>query len=144
MESRKEDLTMDEKQIPEEAGHNDFVRLPDAELEVMLAVWKCEPPVTTTRLMRLIDPDRQWKTPTLISFLQRLENRGFIASEKHGREYTYEPTVNRAYYVGELTKSFMKRIHGNSLSSFLNAAYGDSGFSDAEIEDLLFYLERRG
>ena len=134
---------MEENQIPAESDA-EFVRLPDAELEVMLAVWKCEPPVTTARLMRLIDPDKHWKAPTLISFLQRLENRGFLTAEKHGREYTYEPVIARADYVGALTKSFLKRVHGNSLSSFLNAAYGDVGFTDAEIDDLLFYLERRG
>ena len=54
-------------------------RLPEAELAVMLAVWRCAPPVTTARVMLLTDPERGWKTSTVISFLDRLKNRGFLS-----------------------------------------------------------------
>ena len=116
-------------------------RLPDAELEVMLAVWRCEPPVTTARLSRLIDPDRMWKTPTLISFLDRLKSRGFLSAEKTGREYVWKPLVSREEYVGPLSREFFARFHGGSLSSLMDALYGDGGLSPADAGDLLRWLE---
>ena len=54
------------------------IQLPDTEYDVMCAVWAGELPVTTGYLMQVLGNDRNWKTPTLISFLQRLEERGFI------------------------------------------------------------------
>ena len=77
-------------------------RLPDAELDVMLAVWQCEAPVTTARVAMLLPAERKWKTATLLSFLSRLEKRGFIQAEKQGREYVYTPLVARDAYLGEL------------------------------------------
>ena len=53
------------------------VKLPDAEMEIMLAVWDLEVPVTSSALMEAVGKRRNWKAPTLISFLGRLESRGF-------------------------------------------------------------------
>ncbi|MBR4206252.1 MAG: BlaI/MecI/CopY family transcriptional regulator [Clostridia bacterium] len=141
----QERLSEQEEEKKETAHHEDGAqKLPDAELETMLAVWNCEPPVTTARIMRLIDPERSWKTPTLISFLQRLEKRGFLSSEKHGREYVYEAKISRQAYIGELTRSFLLKAHGGSLFSFLTSAYGEEGLSGDAVDDLLLFLERHG
>ena len=53
------------------------IRLPESEFEVMSAVWDGEPPMTTAYLMQQIGSKKGWKAPTLISFLTRLEERGF-------------------------------------------------------------------
>ena len=42
--------------------------------------------MTTNYLMKAIGNEKGWKAPTLISFLVRLENRGFITSCKKGKE----------------------------------------------------------
>ena len=60
-------------------------RLPDAEFEVMLAIWNAVPPVNTAYLMEAVGKGRSWKAPTLISFLVRLEDRGYITSFKKGK-----------------------------------------------------------
>jgi len=63
----------------------DYTRkLPDAEFDVMMAVWEGNPPVNTAYLMEMVGRARGWKAPTLISFLVRLEERGYITSEKKG------------------------------------------------------------
>jgi predicted transcriptional regulator len=61
------------------------MKIPDSEMEVMLAVWKAEPPINTNCLMKLIGNKKGWKAPTLISFLSRLEDRGFLMSYKNGK-----------------------------------------------------------
>ena len=119
------------------------MRLPDAELEVMLAVWKCDPPATTARLSRLIGPDRRWKTPTLISFLDRLQTRGFLRAEKVGREYVYTPLVDRNAYVAELSRSFFERVHGGSVASLMEAVFSGYEFDARDAEELLGWLETR-
>ena len=130
---------MDEEKTTEQKS----ARLPDAELEVMLAVWRCDPPVTTARLARLIGPERNWKTPTLISFLERLKNRGFLSAEKSGREYVYTPLADRNEYVAELSRSFFERVHGGSVASLMEAVFSGREFGAREAEELLGWLETR-
>ena len=60
-------------------------RLPDAELEVMQALWRQEKyPVSSAALMEEL-AGRRWQTATLLKLLSRLEERGFVKREKEGR-----------------------------------------------------------
>ena len=138
--AKGEEKNMEEEKTAEKAR---LPRLPDAELEVMLAVWKCDPPVTTARLARLIEAERNWKTPTLISFLERLRQRGFLGAEKIGREYVYTPLVDRNEYVAELSRSFFERVHGASVASLMESVFSGRDFSGTDAEELLGWLEKR-
>ena len=74
-------------------------RLPDAELEVMQALWQLEPyPVTSAQLMEKLS-GRHWRLPTLLKLLSRLEERGFVANEKEGRNNRYRPLVDEREYL---------------------------------------------
>ena len=73
------------KEAAKAAEINYTKKLPDAEYDVMAAIWDAEPPVNTAYLMEAVGREKGWKAPTLISFLVRLEDRGFIVSEKKGK-----------------------------------------------------------
>ena len=76
-------------------------KLPEAEFDVMVALWNSRSyPVNTAYLMENVGKAKGWKAPTLISFLTRLEDRGFIHSEKKGKE--------RYYYVDAVKNDYIK------------------------------------
>lgn len=58
-----------------------LTRLPDAELEVMQALWALDtyPAHTADIAARL---ERDWKAPTLLKLLSRLEERGFVRGRR--------------------------------------------------------------
>jgi len=116
------------------------VRLPEAEFEVMLAVWDGEAPVTTNYLMKAIGNTKGWKAPTLISFLVRLEHRGFITSCKNGKERFYTPVAKRELYLSEVTEHFVEKYHGGSFVNLLDSLYRDRNFSNEEVDALLEWL----
>ncbi len=120
------------------------VKLPDAEMEIMLAVWDLEPPVTTAALMEAVGKRRGWKAPTLISFLGRLETRGFLVSCKNGKERNYFPAVERERYVSGVTKRFAETCHGGSLVKLLDSLFYERDFGDRDIDELLVWLKNRG
>lgn len=61
-------------------------RLPDAELEVMQALWRQEKyPVSSAALMEEL-AGRRWQTATLLKLLSRLEERGFVEAGEGGAE----------------------------------------------------------
>ena len=88
-------------------------RLPDAELEVMQALWSLgEYPAHTADIAEKLD--RSWKAPTLLKLLSRLEERGFVAGSKDGRANVYTPLVDQEDYLARESRSFLKRVHGGS------------------------------
>lgn len=118
-------------------------RLPEAEFDVMSAIWRGTPPVNTAYLMEEVGREKGWKAPTLISFLVRLQDRGFITSEKHGKERYYTPVADRDTYIHEMTEQFIAKYHGGSFISMLEAFYTDDNFTENDIDDLLIWLKSK-
>lgn len=114
--------------------HHD-VRLPDAELEVMKALWSLEryPAHTGEIAARL---DKSWKAPTLLKLLSRLEERGFVKREKEGRNNLYTPLVRREDYLSAESRAFLQRLHGGSLPSLVAALMDSRAISRRDLEEL--------
>ncbi len=119
------------------------IRLPEAEFEVMTAVWKGEAPMTTHYLMEAIGNAKGWKAPTLISFLVRLEKRGYIVSEKKGKERFYTPVADRDAYLKVVTERFVNKYHDGSFVKVLDALFRDRKFSTAEVDALMEWLQAK-
>ncbi len=119
------------------------VKLPDAEFEVMSAIWEGTPPLNTAYLMQQVGNKKGWKAPTLISFLVRLEDRGYIASYKNGKERYYIPLAEKDSYIHEVTTSFIEQYHGGSFVSVMNAFFKDRNLSEDDIDALLEWLKSR-
>lgn len=66
-------------------------RLPDAELEVMQALWASDtprPPCPTGRALAQTHP---MATTTLLTLLSRLSEKGFVRVDKEGRQEPLRP-----------------------------------------------------
>ena len=120
-------------------------KLPDAEFAIMKVVWANEPPITTNEIMKRLGHEREWKIQTVVSLMLRLTERGFLRSEKHGKERTYFPLIQKEDYLKFETGNFMKQFHDNSFLNLVNTIYGDKTFTDNDIDELLEWAkERRG
>lgn len=116
-------------------------RLPDAEQEVMQAIWACEPPVARTDIEEILYKTHPMATTTLLTLLTRLAEKKFITVEKNGRRSCYTPCISREDYLASQSKSFFEKLCGGNLSTFANALCG-SGLSREEIAELRALLER--
>ncbi len=135
---------MEQKQKSENYANVDYgIKLPEAEFEVMQAIWESEPPVNTGYLMKAIGNKKGWKAPTLICFLVRLEGRGFISSQKKGKERFYTPVADREMYLSRVTERFVEKYHGGSFVKLLDSLYKDKNFSNAEIDELVEWLKAK-
>lgn len=122
----------------------DFLtRLPETEFEVMSVVWRNVPPVTTAALMNQLGNEKGWKLQTLVTLLNRLTERGFLRSEKLGKERTYYPCVKQEDYIQYETALFVERYHHNSLFQLVNAFSGNNKLSKDEINELSFWLKNQ-
>ena len=119
-------------------------RLPDAEFDVMVALWDCKVmPVNTAYLMENVGKHKGWKAPTLISFLSRLEERGFIHSEKRGKERYYFSDTKKEEYIRSVTLDFLERYHSGSFVKMLDLMYGKNSLSSKELDEMLKWLQQQ-
>ena len=116
-------------------------RLPDAELEVMQAIWACAPPVTRTDIHEILKDTHPMALTTLLTVLTRLSGKGFLRIEKVGRSARYVPLISQHDYLAQQSNRFLHKLCGGNLSTFA-AALCDSGLSREEVAELRDLLER--
>ncbi len=115
-------------------------RLPDAELEVMQALWRCEIPACRTDIEAILLPGHPMAMTTLLTLLTRLAEKGFISIEKNGRRSYYTPLISREDYLASQSKSFFEKLCGGNMSVFASALQS-SGISKDELAQLRRLLE---
>ncbi len=116
-------------------------RLPDAELEVMQALWACKPPAARTDIEAILYKTHPMAMTTLLTLLTRLGEKGFLSIEKQGRRSYYTPCVTQKEYLAAQGRTFFQKLCGGSLPTFASALC-DSGLSKEEIAQLRELLER--
>ena len=115
-------------------------RLPDAELEVMQAIWACRPPVSRADIEEILFKTHPMAMTTLLTLLSRLSERGFITIEKNGRRSYYAPSISLEDYLAAQSKSFFDKLCGGSISTFATALC-NSGLTKEELAELRDMLE---
>lgn len=117
-------------------------RLPDAELEVMQAIWSCTPPAAARAdIEKILYQTHPMAMTTLLTLLTRLSEKGFLSIEKNGRRSYYAPLITQDAYLASQSKTFFQKLCGGNLSTFANALC-DSGLSKEELAELRTLLER--
>ena len=116
-------------------------RLPDAELEVMQAVWACEPPAARGDIDEILRDTHPMALTTLLTVLSRLAEKGFLEIRKEGRSARYYPLISRQEYLAQQSRRFVEKVCGGSLPAFA-AALCESGLTREELDQLRELLER--
>lgn len=120
-----------------------FKKLPDAEFTIMKSIWQQHPPVSTAQIIDRLDASNQWKPQTVLTLLVRLINKGFLSSEKKGRERIYSPLISEEEYLEYETGNFMEQYHQNSLVGLVNTLYKGKSLSSDDIEELRNWLDEK-
>ncbi|WP_245863970.1 BlaI/MecI/CopY family transcriptional regulator [Paenibacillus donghaensis] len=118
-------------------------KMPDAEFDIMKVVWANDPPITTHIIMQQLGNERGWKAQTVISLMLRLVERGFIRTEKKGKERTYFPLISKEDYLKFETGDFMERFHANSFVSLVATLYAGNKVKDSDLDQLENWLKEK-
>ena len=68
-----------------------------AEEQVLLALWDCKPPVSRRDIGARL-AEKGWAAATVLNFLYRLEEKGWVICAKEQNHNLYAPTVTRRAY----------------------------------------------
>lgn len=112
-----------------------FPQISEAEYEVMKIVWKYAP-INTNEITEKLMKTTVWRPNTIQTLIKRLVTKGALSYEKQGRIFVYTPLVLEQEYVGQESRSFLKRFYGGDITAMLSAYIENDGLSETELEHL--------
>ena len=119
-------------------------RLPDTEFSVMQGLWSAESPtLSTAELKEQLEKERSWNMSALQTVLSRLEEKGFVKSEKRGRNRFYTVLISEEEYLAEESRSFFGRLGGKKLTSLVAALYDSKDITDSDLEELKKFIDSK-
>lgn len=118
-------------------------KLPDSELEIMLIVWEYDRPVTRFEIESKLDEDRKLSPTTILSFLSRLQEKGFLDVRKEGKNNIYSAIIAKESYMQTESKNLLKKLYKNSVKNFLAALYDGNNLSEKDLQELEEYIEEK-
>ena len=121
-------------------------KLPDAEFEVMKVIWHSEIPIVGNAIVEKlgVDTQKEWKLQTVHKLLSRLEERGFLRSEKTGKQRFFTPLIAEEDYLQYETQNFVKSHYQGSLLNMVNALYQGKNLEEKDLDELQAWLDERG
>lgn len=117
-----------------------ITKLPDAELEIMQAVWKVGGETCSAEIIKNLSESREWAMTTILTLLARLVEREFLSVRKTGKSNIYTPLISENAYLENASKTFLQKLHGNSLKSLVAALYEGNAISESDIAELREYI----
>lgn len=119
-------------------------KLPDAELDVMLVLWRYRSPVRTSQILGDVRDARNWSLSTLKVLLGRLADKGFVEVTRQGRFTLYRALVSEADYRRQETQGLLKRYYKNSVKSMIAALVEEESLSGEELSELEELIRKAG
>ena len=127
--------------------NQEFIKLPESELEVMQAIWALnaegEKFVSAGLIMKRFPALCRLKLTTVLTLITRLQNKGFISSEKLSRSNCYKPLIDADEYRRFVANDFVQRVYvGNRLGLISNLIESDD-LSAEDIAELKKIIEEK-
>ncbi len=116
-------------------------KLGDAELEIMLAIWAAGEPVTSSYVQEKLRGSRDWALPAILTSLNRLVEKGFLACEKRGRSNLYRPLIGENDYKTAEGRGLIDRLYGSSFTGMVASLYDGRAIDREDLAELRQYLD---
>jgi BlaI family penicillinase repressor len=116
-------------------------RISETEWEIMRIVWKRQPLTSADVIAQLQKEDPTWRAVTAKTLLNRLVRKGALCYETIGRVYHYSARVSEAECVTAVTRSFLDRVFGGSLTGLMAHYVESRKLSATQLNELRRILE---
>ena len=113
-----------------------------AEEQVLLALWDCKPPVSRRDIGARL-AEKGWAAATVLNFLYRLEEKGWVTCTKEQNHNLYTPTVTHRAYGVYTMRQRLDTVFGGDLAQAVRALVSESGCSQSELEQAIAVLNEK-
>lgn len=113
-----------------------------AELEVLKALWDAGPSTVRQVLDTLHARGRKLAYTTVLTFLTRLEQKGYVASDKSGQAYIYKARISRERVVGSRLRAMVEQLYDGAAGPLALHLMESQRFTPEELEQLQKLIDR--
>jgi len=107
-----------------------------AELEALTTLWDDGPATVREVMQGLHRRGRKVAYTTVLTFMTRLEQKGYVTSDKSGVAYVYRAKAPRERVVGSRVRSLMQQMFGGSAAPMALHLLRTERFTPEEISEM--------
>jgi predicted transcriptional regulator len=115
--------------------------LAKSELEIARIVWSLGE-ATVRQVSDALPPDRKLDFWTVQTYLRRLAAKGYLQTERRGRNNVYHPIVSPRKVVHEVVDDLVSRLFDGEALPLFQHLINERGLSDREIDQLQETLDQ--
>lgn len=116
-------------------------KLPDSELDVMIALWNGHLEMTRSEIEEFMNQKKKLAPTTILTLLSRLEKKNFVSVKKEGKANLYSALVTQEEYQQQEGKHVLEKLYDNSLKNFVATLYQGKQIDQNDIEELESFLQ---
>lgn len=114
--------------------------LSQTEEELMQHLWKLEKAYMSDLLDKY--PEPKPAPTTIATLLKRMQDKGFVDYNQHGRSREYFPLVKKSDYFSKHVNGLIKKFFNNSSAQFASFFTSETNLSASELEELKVIVEK--
>jgi predicted transcriptional regulator len=114
----------------------------NTELDVLKVIWEHGPGMVRDINARLRKGGRRWAYTTVLTLLQRLEAKGYVASDKTGLAHVFRAAVSRDRLLRQRLKDLANQLCEGAPAPLVLALVENQRFSASEIEQFRKLLDQ--
>ena len=118
-------------------------KLPKTEFEIMKFIWGKNEKLPTKEIGAYMELLLGWKLSTTSKTLSRLVDKGFLTTERIGKQVFYTAIIKEYDYVKFETKDFFKFLHGKSLKSIISTLEDSNEITNKDLDELEEWVKNR-
>ena len=108
---------------------------------VMEALW-AKSPATLGETIDRIGSRASWNYKTYQSYMNVLEKKGYISSEKRGRDKFYSPAISREECIARGSRAVLSKMQSDSVGLMITSMVREGDLSRSDRLELMNMLEK--
>jgi BlaI family transcriptional regulator, penicillinase repressor len=114
-----------------------YMKLPDAELDVMSYLWR-QGPAAVRQIKEHLQPVRPMAYGSVVTLLKRLEAKGQVAREKdkQSKLFVYRATCSPKPTYRKLARNLMDRVFDGDATALVASLYDSRKPNAQELDQL--------
>ena len=108
---------------------------------VMEALW-AKSPATLGETIDRIGSRASWTYKTYQSYMNVLEKKGYISSEKRGRDKFYSPAISREECIARESRAVLSKMQSDSVGLMITSMVREGDLSRSDRLELMNMLEK--